>query len=128
MPPPRTASNSGRPVVMRGTRAGSIAPSGIGPAVLARETARAVVRPPATENGRSSKVFQAAHCGQRPSQRVDSKPHPEQKKTARAFAIRRGLAPDGFAAWLASLLPRAPGHVGVRAAVHVVGGAERYDA
>jgi hypothetical protein len=29
--------------------------------------------------GRSSNEFQPSHCGQRPSQRVDSNPHAEQK-------------------------------------------------
>jgi hypothetical protein len=29
--------------------------------------------------GRRSKVFQASHCGQRPSHRGDSKPQAEQK-------------------------------------------------
>jgi hypothetical protein len=33
----------------------------------------------ATVKGRSSNEFQASHCGQRPSQRVDSNPHAEQK-------------------------------------------------
>jgi len=33
----------------------------------------------ATRIARSSKEFHAAHCGQRPSLRGDSKPHAEQK-------------------------------------------------
>jgi hypothetical protein len=36
--------------------------------------------------GASSKVFQASHDGQRPSQRADSNPHPVQKKTDLALA------------------------------------------
>jgi peptidoglycan/LPS O-acetylase OafA/YrhL len=36
--------------------------------------------------GASSNVFQASHPGQRPSQRGDSNPHDEQKKTDRALA------------------------------------------
>jgi hypothetical protein len=55
----------------------------------ARAAAGLAERDDATAKGRSSKVFQAAHCGQRPSQRVDSNPHPEQKKTLRALAIDR---------------------------------------
>lgn len=37
-------------------------------------------------NGRSSKEFHASHCGHRPSQRGDSKPHALHEKTERAFA------------------------------------------
>jgi hypothetical protein len=33
----------------------------------------------ATVKGRSSNEFHPSHCGQRPSQRVDSNPHAEQK-------------------------------------------------
>jgi len=52
--------------------------SGIGPFVFAgRELARVLTA--VTRIGRSSKEFQASHCGQRPSQRGDSKPHAEQK-------------------------------------------------
>ena len=39
-----------------------------------------------TENGRSSNEFHALQPGQRPSQRADSNPHPEQEYTDRAFA------------------------------------------
>jgi cytidylate kinase len=49
--------------------------------------------------GRSSKEFQAAHCGQRPSQRADSKPHPEQKYTDRALATRHELYEVTAWAW-----------------------------
>jgi hypothetical protein len=38
--------------------------------------------------GASAKVFQASQAGQRPSQRNDSWPHAEQKKTDRTFAMK----------------------------------------
>jgi hypothetical protein len=41
----------------------------------------------ARRTGFSSNEFQASHWGQRPSQRGDSKPQAEQKKTARDFAM-----------------------------------------
>ena len=36
--------------------------------------------------GASLKEFQASHDGQRPSQRADSNPQPEQKNNVRTFA------------------------------------------
>ena len=79
MPPPSTASNSGIPTRMRARCAPSMSRSGTGRPRL--DAADAVARRArgATANGRSSKEFHASHCGQRPSQRGDSKPQAEQK-------------------------------------------------
>jgi hypothetical protein len=62
---------------MRATPADSTPLNGTG-AVDVR-VARVAPRDGVTVNGRSSNVFQLSHCGQRPSQRADSKPHAEQK-------------------------------------------------
>ena len=59
-------------------RADPISCSATGSARLPRLGARARPRA-ATVNGRSSNEFHASHCGQRPSQRGDSKPQAEQK-------------------------------------------------
>jgi hypothetical protein len=42
--------------------------------------------------GRSSKEFHASHCGQRPSQRGDSKPQAEQKYIERVRGIAASFA------------------------------------
>ena len=87
MPPPSTASNSPIPVWMRAIRSASMFESATGAAAAppARAIDAAFARA-GTAIGRSSNEFHASHCGQRPSQRVDSKPHALQKKTERVFA------------------------------------------
>ena len=80
MPPPSTASNSGMPTRSRAMPCEPISCSASrrSQTCVAAVRARASSRAPAV-NGRSSKEFHASHCGQRPSQRGDSKPQAEQK-------------------------------------------------
>jgi hypothetical protein len=78
-------SNSGIPVSVRAVNDVEMLRNGMA-VVVPERPLDFVDRVGATENGRSSKVFQLEHCGQRPSHRADSNPHAEQKKTLRALA------------------------------------------
>jgi hypothetical protein len=99
MPPPSTASNSPIPLRMRAIFAPSIARNSTGDKAALRALATLLAARAGTAKGRSSNEFHASHCGQRPSQRADSKPQALQKKTERVFAIEPMFA----AGWNATL-------------------------
>lgn len=85
IPPPSRASNSPIPLRIRAV---------LSPATSARRSGvtfrgaaeRAAGDLAGRSAGASANVFQPSQLGHRPSQRGDSKPHEEQKKTARALA------------------------------------------
>src|SRR5579872_5243357 len=86
IPPPRSVSNSPIPVEMRCVLSPATSARRRG-AIVAGTDARAAGDFAARSVGASAKVFQPSQLGQRPSQRGDSNPHEEQKKTARALAM-----------------------------------------
>ena len=87
MPPPSTASNSGMPASIRATPADPTSRNATGAFALEPFARAGRAEAGARRMGFSSNEFQASHWGQRPSQRGDSKPQAEQKKTARDFAM-----------------------------------------